>query len=155
MTLFEAKRVIRKVSEILRIIGEPMGALEFHIIENAGSRDPYALFQGDIDALGNRTEQMFVYANDIGFGKNGLSYEEIALHETRHIVQFRRGQELFASHDALFLRALSVSGRNKRVMDLFTRCRRANEKDALESDAMFITALVYDLEYPIVAAFAL
>lgn len=153
MTRVEAKRVVRRVYALLDGISEPSGSLTWHII-TARAGDPHAFVQEEYDAAGNRNETLFVYENGISLNRN-LSCEEIALHETRHIVQFRRGKELFASHDALFLRVLSISEKDPRVMDLLVRCRHANIKDALESDAVFVTALAYELEYPVAMALTL
>lgn len=152
MTHREAGRVIRRVYALLESIGEPSVPLHSHVLTGSAG-DPYALVQGGYDVAHNRHEDLFVYENGMSLRWDDLSCEEIALHEARHIVQFRRGQELFSFHDALFLRALSVGATDGRVMALLARCRHI--QDALESDAVFVTALAYDLEYPVITALTL
>ena len=150
MRFSESERVIRCMKFLLGLIGEPHGHINF--VLHAASREErrYAVFSaGDSDG-DLFAEQVVLYVNDNVplLPEEDLSVEEIAIHEVRHVIQYRRGSQNYDSYLALWRRmALSVG--NDRTFILFRGCCTAARGDALEADAMFVTALAYDLDYPV------
>ncbi len=152
--IFEAWRVIRRVQSLLAVIGESSSSVDFRLVTN-DREIRYALFEAGTDELGAVKERLSVYVNGIPLRRTDMSFEEVAIHETRHIWQFRRGKENFATYRALHRRMAAMCHNDERVHSAFARACTANPVDALEADATFVAVLAYDLEFPVDAALML
>ncbi len=152
--IFEAWRVIRRVQSLLTTVGESSGSVDFRLVTN-DHEIRYALFEAGVDESGAIKERLSVYVNGMRLRRTDMSFEEIAIHETRHIWQFRRGKENFSTYRALYRRMTAVYSGDERVHSAFARACAANLDDALEADAAFVTVLAYDLEFPVDAALML
>ncbi len=154
MMIVEAWRVIRRVQSLLTIIGESSGSVDFRLVTNE-REVRYALFEAGMDELGVAKERLSVYVNSAPLRRTDMSFEEVAIHETRHILQFRRGKENFSTYRALHRRMTAVYPDDGRVHEAFMRVCVANPVDAFEADAAFVTAFAYDLEFPVDTALML
>jgi len=150
MRTIDARRIFRRVQSLLSAIGEKSDSLKFVISASVPGNSRYALFEAS-----GEYERLIVYVDEMPLGANDFSFEEIAVHEVRHIIQFRRGAHNFSRYAALYRRVCRIDREMCDAHGLFRRVCNNEPNDALEADALFVTALICEYEIPITTALTL